>query len=509
MTAMDLETLVGQKLTIGVPGTKVTPEIVRHFKDLRAGGIIFYRINFESPTQLKKMITDLEDALERKILVTADHEGGRVVMFRDGITVFPDNLAFGKTGKIEYARKQGAIEAKELRRLGVDVNLGPCLDVLTDSYSPNIGIRSYGKDWKLVAEMGAARITAMQKGGVSTCPKHFPGKGHAPVDAHLGLPIIQSTWEEMEAVHLKPFLKALEVGVDSVMTSHPYYPNLDPEPNMIATFSRKIVHERLRKNYGYKGVIFSDDLEMGAIKAVSPIDQAGIRATQAGHDILLVCHDMNLQKQVYQALFGAYKSKTLPLRELEESYERIEELINKRKKRFEGGAPKAERQGIALADKICDEAVTFFRNPVKRSVKEWKRRKLLVVFPQFSSLAQKIMIEKRVCDEKKYVLSHFKKLGLKPEVKVVGIEPTSEEIMEIQSRVGDFDTTLLFCFDAHLYPSNKQLLDGVQVRSREAIVALLRDSYDESLVHKNASCLTCFGWRACQMDSIFKKLFSR
>src|SRR6185295_5779121 len=146
------------------------------------------------------------------------------------------------TGKIDYARKQGQIEAKELRRLGMDVNLGPVLDVLTDAYSPNIGIRSYGKDWKLVADMGCARIAAMQKGGISACAKHFPGKGHAPVDAHLGLPVIKSTWKEMEEVHLRPFLKALEGGMDSVMSSHPYYPNLDSAPNMIATFSRKIIH---------------------------------------------------------------------------------------------------------------------------------------------------------------------------------------------------------------------------------------------------------------------------
>ncbi len=506
---MTIEQLVGQKLTIGVPGTKITPEIVAHFKELNAGGIIFYRINFESPAQLKKMISDLEGALERKILVTADHEGGRVIMFRDGITVFPDNLAIGKTEKIEYARKQGAIEAKELRRMGIDVNLGPCLDVLTNDYSPNIGIRSYGKDWKRVAEMGAARIKAMQKGGVSTCPKHFPGKGHAPVDAHLGLPVITSTWKEMEGTHLKPFERALEAGVDSIMTSHPYYPKLDSQPNMIATFSRKIVHDRLRNHYNYPGVIFSDDLEMGAIKAVSPIAQAGVRATQAGHDILLVCHDLQMQKQVYYALLEAYKSKTLPLNELEASYERIEVLKTRRKKRFEGGAPSPEPSGKILARKICDEAVTFFKNPIRRSLGEWKKRKILVVFPRFSSLAAKIMIEKEACDEKKYLISHFKPLGLKPEIMIVGIEPTPEEILEVQSRAGSFDSTLLLCFDARLYPSNKALLDGVQVRSREPIIALLRDPYDNDLVHKNVTTLTCFGWRLCQIDAILKKLFRR
>ena len=542
---MDLETLVGQKLTIGVPGTRVTPEIIRHFKELHAGGIILYRINFESPAQIKKFISDLESALARKLLVCVDHEGGRVVMFRDGVTVFPDNLALGKTGKIvaslsqikgsdtsdrvlneemplplthknaaslkarsDYARKQGEIEAKELRRLGVDVNLSPVLDVLTDSYSPNIGIRSYGSDWKLVSALGGARIAAMQKGGISACAKHFPGKGHAPLDAHLGLPVIPSTWEEMEAIHLRPFVKAIENGIHSVMTSHPYYPFLDPEPNRIATFSRKIVYDTLRKRLKFKGVIFSDDLEMGAIKAICPIPQAGVKAAQAGHDILLVCHDMEAQRKVYNALLEAYRNKTLSNDELEESFERIETLKAKRKKRFEGGLPHPVPAGKVLARIICDQSVTFLKNPIRRLLTEWKKRKMLVIFPRLSSLASKIMVEKELCNEEKYLRTRFKRLGLKPEIRIVEIEPSPQETLDLQSLSRDFETTLLFCFDARLYPSNQQLLDGIQIRAREAVIALLRDPYDSDLIHKNASCLTDFGWRVCQIDAILKKLFS-
>ncbi|MBI3013395.1 MAG: glycoside hydrolase family 3 protein, partial [Elusimicrobia bacterium] len=148
---MKLEELVGQQLAIGIPGTKITPEIVKRFQETHAGGLILYRINFESPDQLKKLISDLEESLQRKLLLMADHEGGRVVMFGEGVTVFPDNLALGTAGNASSAREQGTIEAKELRRMGLDVNLSPVLDVLTDAYSPNIGIRSYGKDWRKVA----------------------------------------------------------------------------------------------------------------------------------------------------------------------------------------------------------------------------------------------------------------------------------------------------------------------------------------------------------------------
>src|SRR5437867_4372866 len=123
-------------------------------------------------------------------------------------------------------RRQGVLEGRELRRLGVDVNFAPVLDVLTERYSPNIGIRSYGKDPALVARYGAARITGLQSAGVSACGKHFPGKGHAPVDAHLGLAVLESGWGEMHAVHLVPFMAAIEAGVDCRMTSHPLYPGL-------------------------------------------------------------------------------------------------------------------------------------------------------------------------------------------------------------------------------------------------------------------------------------------
>lgn len=589
---LGLEELIGARLVIGIPGTKITPEIVSHFKELHAGGLILYRINFENPTQLKKLISELENALERKLLVVTDHEGGRVVMFREGVTVFPDNLACGMVGKhnqstspvpspqsgegkkfghsfpegIQYARKQGAIEAKELRRLGMDVSLGPCLDVLTESYSPNIGIRSYGPDWKLVSAMGAARISAMQAGGISACAKHFPGKGHAPVDAHLGLPVIPSTWKEMEQVHLKPFLKAIETGVHLVMTSHPYYPKLDPELNMIATFSKKIVQDYLRKELGFRGVISSDDLEMGAIKAICPIESAGIRATQAGHDLLLVCHNLEAQKKVFYALLEAYKKGELDKKELERSIERIEKLKAMRKKRFEGGPPRAEKSGKKLVEKICLESVRFLkpkgspfartstppnlpehlgglpllckdgvsgrtkkrdlatnaRESVSGQAPEEGESNILVIFPKFSSLAEKIMIEKEVMNEEKFIKTEFGKYKVKPQPVIVSIEPTDTEIQEAVTQSQKSDLIIFFCFDAHLYASNKKLLEQLQalikspfhppfVKGKRGglVVVLLRDPYDIEFINEGVACITDFGWRTCQMKACIEAIFRK
>ena len=505
---MNLEAYVGQKLVIGIPGTRITPEIVRHFQELQAGGLILYRINFESPVQLRTLITDLEEALGRHLLVTADHEGGRVIMFREGITVFPDNLAVGKTGNIDYARQQGEIEAKELRRLGVDVNLGPVLDVLTESYSPNIGIRSYGQDPRLVAEMGTARLAAMQQFGLSACAKHFPGKGHAPVDAHLGLPVITSTWQEMEAVHLQPFRQAIAAGVDLVMSSHPYYPNLDPDSKKIATFSRKIIHEYLRQELNFPGVIASDDLEMGAVKALCPIGEAGVLATQAGHDLLLVCHDLNAQKEVYYQLLEAYKNRQLPLAELEESVERIKGLKLKRDRRFSAGDPRPDPAGGALAAEICRKSVQVIQDKKKLLPLNPEKRKIGVIFPQFSWLDAKIMIEREVLAEKEFIRRQFQLFGLSPDVHLVAIEPTAGEIQRAVELAKDSDLTILFCYDAHLYPANQKLLDAVQEAAGELVVDLLRDPYDSALLMENTTCLTDFGWRACQIRAAIEKICS-
>src|SRR5262249_37909378 len=250
---------------------------LRLFRDTRASGLILYRRNFESPDQLLSLLAGLETALDRRLLIATDHEGGRIIMLGRGTTIFPDNLAMGMAGEEAFAHRQGLIEARELRRLGIDPNLGPCLDVLTDRYSPNIGIRSYGKDPSIVARYGGARIAGMMRGGLSACAKHFPGKGHAPLDAHLSLPTIDSTWEEMHTLHLPPFLAAIERGVECIMTSPPAYPKLDSTA-LPATFSRLIVHDYLRGEVGFRGVIASDDLEMGAVGETCSIGEATVRA---------------------------------------------------------------------------------------------------------------------------------------------------------------------------------------------------------------------------------------
>lgn len=504
---MTFEELIGQRLVFGIPGTQITDEIIRHFKETHAGGLILYRINFESPDQTRKLISDLENALGRRLLVTCDHEGGRVIMFRDGITVFPSNQALGKTGNTVYARKQGEQEGRELRRMGIDVNFSPVLDVLTETYSPNIGIRSYGQDPELVAKMGAARIAAMQVEGLSACAKHFPGLGPANLDPHLNLPTIDFTWEEAEKTHLPPFHRAMRTGVQSMMTSHPLYPKLDPTPKTPATFSKRIVTDYLRKTTGYKGVVFSDDLEMGAIQELCPIGEAAVLSILAGHDVVLACHDLAAQRKVYDALMDACKTKRIPTKDFEDSYQRIENLRGKRMDRF-GPLPatpaRAQREieeANALVVEICDKSVTV----LKEGPAVATGTPTLVIAPRISSMKARVMVEQALEDEAGFLNGRLSALGLPSTIQIVEIDPTLEQIATAGKAASEAAQVILFVADAHMYPGCKTLLDTVQNAAKRLAVILLRDVYDAEFVKPGVLCITDYGIRVCEIDASLKK----
>jgi beta-N-acetylhexosaminidase len=503
---MTLEEMVGARLMFGLPGADATDADLRLFDDTQAGGLILYRRNFETPARLHRLLERLEASLGRRLLVATDHEGGRIVMLGSGVTIFPDNLAVGTADEVESTRQQGIVEGRELRRLGVDVNFAPVLDVLTDRYSPNIGIRSYGKDAKLVSRHGAARILAMQSAGLSACAKHFPGKGHAPVDAHLGLPVIDSDWSEMHATHLLPFIAAIEAGVDCLMTSHPLYPKLDPSPATPATFSRLIVGDYLRGEIGYRGVVASDDLEMGAIRELCGVGEAAVRATAAGHDLLLVCHTEGAQRAAHAALLDAYQTRTLPRRPLEQSVARIDALRTKRANRFDDGPPRPEDGGETLARALASRAVTLTAPPHA----QWTRRltgRVAVIFPRLSSLADRMTIEPSMLDEAAYVSQSARAHGISPDVLVVGVEPTEAEIAAARAKALTADAAILFLYDAHLYPSNRALLDCLQATGRLSVV-LMRDPYDAEFLAGGVLAVTAYGWRRCQLDAALARLLA-
>ncbi|MBI3010019.1 MAG: hypothetical protein HYY57_03435, partial [Candidatus Omnitrophica bacterium] len=190
-----------------------------------------------------------------------------------------------------------------------------------------IGDRSYGSDPEEVSGLGAARIHGLQGHGIAACAKHFPGLGCVPKDPHRVLPTIETSWEEMEEIHLAPFQKAIEEKVAMVMSSHVCYPGLGEPGNLPATFSRHLIHGLLRERFHFNGLILTDDLEMGALRQLGSMGELAIRATEAGHDLLLICSDLDAACQAAEKLRIAYQNGRLSVEDLRVTATRFEQTL--------------------------------------------------------------------------------------------------------------------------------------------------------------------------------------
>ena len=294
-------TNLGQLIMIGVDGTKVTHELWLFIKEMSPGGVILFGANYKSPRQISKFISSLCDAAEGPLIVGVDQEGGRVARLGPPFTQLPPmaNLGLMRSSK-KRALGVGRLLGCELAAVGINLDFAPVLDVATNPFNPIIGDRAISADAAKVAQLGAALIQGLQREGVGACGKHFPGHGDTDVDSHLTLPLLPHTRKRLELCEFLPFRSAIETGVASIMVGHLMFPNLDRD--LPATFSRAITHGILRRELGYDGLIFTDDLAMGGIDGFFPPQEMAWRAIAAGADMALVCHGRETQRQALEGL---------------------------------------------------------------------------------------------------------------------------------------------------------------------------------------------------------------
>lgn len=506
---MSFEELVGQKLVVGIQGTQLNPETVHLLRKTHAGGLIFFHRNFESAEKLRRFIADLERILGKRLLILVDHEGGRVIRFREGVTIFPDAQAVGNSGRADWVQRQGEIEAGELRYLGVDVNLAPVLDILGRSWNPAIGTRSYGNDPELVATLGRARIEGMQSKGLSACAKHYPGLGEATLDPHQTLPTLPGDWNQLKRTSLIPFLQAFEARVDCVMSSHVLYPEIDRKP---VTFSRRIVHDFLRLELGYPGVLLTDDLKMDAVTKKVSLREAAFLATQAGHDLLLVCSDPHAQLEIFDALVWSYKKKELRISELEASIERIQHLISKRSERFSIETKTSFEEGKKIAQRLAREgaqALSTGREILPLSPAWCLRHSLLGIFPDLSLLASEFVIEPELLNPHHFLKTLFSLFGVSlGRVEIIPLRPSVIERDRIKGVAQSADLIFFFCWDAHLFKEQRELLEALQELRNRLVVILLREPQDFEWIRTDTACVTAYGFRVCQAEAAVEKVFS-
>lgn len=296
-------------------------------------------------------------------LISADHEGGAVfTQPLYGGTVFPGNMALGAAGSPELAEEAAKATADELRVLGVQIDFSPDVDVNTNPDNRIIGIRSFGDDPAAVAALGAAAVRGFLRGGVLPVVKHFPGHGASAENSHFDMPVIEKTAGELDRTELVPFRAALKAGAPLVMPAHILFPAYEPG-GLPVTLSSAVIGGLLRGRLGYRGVVVSDSMDMGAITKRYGEAEAAVMALAAGCDLIM------LGKVDYPPIFAhaveAVKSGRLPRARVEEAYGRVKAL----KARF-APVPAASDDALypesarhaALAREIAERAVTLLKN---------------------------------------------------------------------------------------------------------------------------------------------------
>ena len=332
------------------PLTELHQPLVDMIGDTGIGGVLLFAENLENAPQILRLNYALQQTAElgghTPLFIAIDQEGGRVVRLPKNLsTSFSGNMAIGATFAKhgdKFARESGEVIAKELMSLGFNLNFAPIVDVNVNPLNPVINVRSFGETADTVAKLGTAQMIAMQQKGLIATLKHFPGHGDSSVDSHTGLPRVEHSAAQIQAVDLKPFAYAIDNDSPGmIMTAHIQYPQLDNTEFtakdgrtviLPATMSRKILTDLLRNKMAFKGVIITDALNMAGVSHYFDETEAVIQTFSAGADIALMPiiirypSDIVKLKQLIYDVAKAVQQGRLDLAEVHASVERIHAL---------------------------------------------------------------------------------------------------------------------------------------------------------------------------------------
>ena len=311
---------IGQMVMIGIQGTKVDDDSLYMLHQFHMGGVILFDRNMESPEQVKQLTSDLQAQSNEKVplFIGVDEEGGDVVRMAEKLTPPPSQKEIGATGDTEQAKTWAIKTAKSLKEMGINVNFAPVADVGSNDN------RSYSTDVNTVINFVKAATTGYQQENIIYSLKHFPGIGKGQVDSHVESSSINASKEVLMAEDILPFKTIINENKPEdyfILVSHLNYPALDEE--YPASLSSKIMTDLLRNELGYKGIIITDDMEMGAVANHNDFKTVGVNAVKAGADIVLVCHEYQHEQDVYLGLLDAVDNGEISQQRIDESVKRI------------------------------------------------------------------------------------------------------------------------------------------------------------------------------------------
>lgn len=493
-TRPELSELLGQMFMIGISGESLTPKEERFISDFNIGFVILFSRNTKDPDKVKTLTDSIHRLGRYNPLIFIDQEGGPVVRFGEKASTFISHMGLAATGKRSYSKIAGKIIGMEMRSLGIDGVFAPCLDVNSRKNNPVIGIRSFSDNSEIVAKFGLKFIDGLKRGGVIPCPKHFPGHGDTIEDSHFTLPESKISIENLKNTHIFPFKKAIGRGVKAVMTAHVLYSSIDKNPG---TFSHRFLTSILRNELQFKGIIFSDCLEMDAIKEEFTPSEIVSRGINAGIDVFSVSHSPGFARELIEILKKNSENDEDYAERISDSVNRIISLKRSFKKRS-GYNKVLLRKNINTERKIARRSLTVVKN-IKGIIPLNTSEKLLVINMKKTSrstdfsvsgetVSLKTIIEKR--------FEHYEILNIADNFSLSG--HWREEIRSAKNCV-------IINYSSRFKAGNdeKKLVDQI-LNIRKNIVVVAADS-PYILEHFNSVpvMIATYGSRVVQIEALF------
>jgi beta-N-acetylhexosaminidase len=487
---MTLEEKVGQLFMAHFRGETANVDAKALVQDVKVGGVIYYNWanGLSSPEQVKKLSASLQAlSLQNQhpipLLIAVDQEGGIVARLNQGFTIFPGNKALGMTKDPKLAEKAAFAMGQEMQSVGVNMNLARVVDINSEPRNPVIGIRSFGDSPNLVLDFGAKALNGYKSAHVITSLKHFPGHGDVLVDSHSDLPVNPKSLKELEQSEIAPFAQ-LGASADTIMTAHILVPAMDPKN--CATLSPKIL-SYLRNKIGFQGPIVADSLTMdGVLKQCKTVNEAAIRAINAGCDILIFGGkkltgqaDQELSvaevQCIHRSIVDAVKSGRVAEDRLNQAVTKIlilkEKHLNSNAAIQPPGGILTKKHSI-LAKEIASKALTVIK---KEEIPSLHQKNVCVLAPHF---LRRNMEETKLLNIGKTTDAFFFK----------DLNPSSREIEAAQMHAKSADVLLVCSYNAWKNPSQEALIQTLSTLGKPVILLVTRDPLDADLFPK-ADCI--------------------
>lgn len=327
---MSLEEKVGQLFIFGFDNDEIESTVLNLVQEHYIGGFIFFKKNISTLEEGLYNLNTLKEMNKDNpipLFLAIDEEGGRVSRMPKDFLKLPSPKKIGDIDNEDISFEYGRILGNRLGSLGFNMDFAPVLDINSNPKNPVIGDRSFGSTVEPVVDNGLMAMKGIQSKNIISVVKHFPGHGDTKIDSHVDLPIVDKNMEELEALELAPFKKAIEANADSIMIGHILFPKID-EKNP-ATFSKNIINDVLREEVSFDGLIISDDMTMGAIMENYNVEDTVVEFFKAGGDIALVCYEKDIQLNLPRRIIEEIKSGNISEAEIDTKVYRILKIKEK------------------------------------------------------------------------------------------------------------------------------------------------------------------------------------